>query len=143
MRVKVDFYRQFHLEKPLAGLVKKIISPKGNRTLVNDIPVYRFKSKLCGLYQGKPMRLSPGLYHVSCVCKLESEVVWNHYLFVVEHDKSVYPIAEYLKQTDSTWVKDGIKVVKKYFDEIAIEPIKPTRFAKKSNKATSWGVLKK
>lgn len=138
---KVDFYRELSL--PLAGLVKKVTSPKGVRTIIDDQYVYSLKSELCCQYQGKAMRVTPGLYHVSCICKPKGEVIWNHYLFVVDADGNGYPVAEYLECSDSTWVKDAIHIVKDYFAENPVKPIKVTKYEKKPDKGTSWKLLKK
>ena len=140
-RYKVDFYKD--LPTPLAGLVRKVISPKGVRTIIGDKYVYSLKSNKCCQYQGKAFRVTPGLYHVSCICKPEGEVIWNHYLFVVDDDGNGYPVAQYLECVDSLWVKDAIHIVKEYFSETPVKPIKVKRYDKKRDKGTSWKLLKK
>lgn len=124
MKYEVDFYKNFKLVPPVCGIVNRIEKPKGIRKIEPDGKTYyRLYSDSFILYNGEKMSLEPGLYWVLDVCKVKGAMTWNQYLFVLEKDGSVYAIAEYLNQNDSSWVVEAMKPVKKFFRGEATEPI--------------------
>lgn len=139
----IDFFRDFKLETPISGMVCKITSPKGIRSNENTGFVYRFHSELIYMYNGKATSLDAGLYHVTLTCKPEDRLIWNHYIFRVDSDGKAYPIAEYLDQYNSEWVRDALPIVKKAFAGEATDPIKLTRYEHKAPKTSGWGKLTK
>ena len=134
---EIDFFRMFGLPKPTCGMIRRIISDKGIRKSVQDWGYsYSFKTD-DQLYRDEPNRVVSGIYQVLDVCKLQDEVCWCNYLFIIDHDGSVYPVAEYLKQPDTKWVRDALPVVKEYFSGKELEPIEITDLRPKKRKS-SW-----
>jgi len=74
---------------------------------------------------------------------VKGELKWNQYLFILEDDGDVYPIAEYLDQRDSSWVKSAIKLVKSYFEGNELDPIELTMIDYKIHRKTKWSKTKK
>lgn len=149
-KVRIDFYKEFGLERPMAGLVKRITSPKGVRTADSgstDGYSYRLHTELVGIYIGTPMDLSPGIYLVSDICAPYNRLIWNWYIFIVDGDNILhlaYPIAEFLDQKDSSWVKDAIPILKRAFSEKSMDPIKITKYSHEESKPKSaWKIGKK
>ena len=136
--MKVDFYKQFKLLKPTAGLVEKITSPKGIRKKVSYGYAYALHTELQGVYNDKPMDLDSGVYWVLDVCKYKDELIWNHYLFYVDTtQESVVPIAEFLYQHDTNWIPDAIKPIKKVLQG-HIKEIELTQFKVAPKQKTRW-----
>lgn len=126
----IDFYQKFSLPYPVeCGLVSKVISPKGKRQFREETQQYHYSlnEDLIQIYEGKPCQVTAGLYHVMDIYKRHGQMTWNHYLFIVGDDGKAYPIAEYIKQTDSSWIKVAIKTVKQYFDGDELERVILTR----------------
>lgn len=135
--IAIDFYKRFKLVTPVCGLVHRISKPKGIRTFDEDGKAsYALVSDLIGLYEETPMKLTKGLYWVVDVCKIKGSMAWNQYLFIVD-DEGAYPIAEYLYQTDSTWIVKAIKLVKMYFNGEELEAISPTKIVWKEEQKTT------
>ncbi len=141
MKTKIDFYKKYKLVPPVCGLVNKITSPKGKKTEHPDgYTHYSLHSELSDIYHGEAVELESGLYWVMDVCKVMGRMTWNHYLFIISDDGNVFPIAEYLEQRDTAWVKKAIKIVKTYFNdgEDAFEPIEVTKIKYKSTDGSHW-----
>ena len=121
MQYKIDFFKTFELEQPTAGLVQKVTSHKGiKRTAEDGSVTYALHTDLKAVYEGKASILDAGVYLVTDVYIDYSNGVvgtphWNHYLFIIEEDGAVYPIKEFVDQTDSSWVKNAIKPLKRIF----------------------------
>lgn len=128
---EVDFYKEFGLPMPvLCGLVNKITSPKGIRTKNEETGNYHYQlhSDLKQIYEeGICAEVDEGLYWVMDVYKSRGSLVWNHYLFVMESDGMVYPIAEFLDYSDSSWIKEAINIIKDCFNGDTFEPIELTQ----------------
>lgn len=138
-RYEVDFFTMFKLPQPTCGMICKIISDRGIRKVESDnIYSYFFKDE-SELYHNKSSKLEPGIYHIMDICKLQEEMQWCHYLFIIDQDGSVYPVAEYLKQPDTRWVKKALPVVKDYFRGKNIDPIEITDLRPKKRKS-SWKI---
>lgn len=128
MKRMMNFYEEFNLPEPLGGVTSRITSPKGLRkTEKSGRVLYSLKSDTLGIYT-EDIAVEPGLYWVIDVCKPAHKVIWCHYLFIVEKSKS-YPVAEYLEQTDTTWVKEAIMLVKAYYKGEKLPKIVLTKMA--------------
>ena len=128
-RYEIDFYKEFALPRPVqCGLVHKITSPKGIRLKDDKTGLYHYRlhNDLVQIYEGKPALVEKGLYWVMDVYKLQGTMTWNHYLFVVEPDGTVYPISEFLYYQDSTWIKESINIIKDWYKGDLYDPIKIT-----------------
>ena len=127
---EIDFYKEFELPRPVAcGLVNKITSPKGIRTKNEQTGNYHYQlhTDLKQIYEaGIPANVDEGLYWVMDVYKYKGSMTWNHYLFVVESDGTIYPIAEFLDYSDSSWIKEAINIIKDHFSGDEFEPIEIT-----------------
>lgn len=139
---EVDFYKEFKLKPPIAGLVNKVTSPKGTRRLEETGRyTYHIKEELVQVYDEKPCTVTPGLYWVMLITKdittLYGGPKWYHYLFIVDLDGDVYPIFEYLEAKDTSWVKEALPYIKKYFSEEHLDRIRLTPY-KKPAKTKSW-----
>ena len=140
----IDLFKEFKLETPVTGLVERITKPKGIRKHEDyGVSYTLYTDDSCAtVYNGKEFDLVPGIYWVLNIFKhpKRGTLQWNHYLFVVEEDGAVYPVAEYCNQHDSSWIKDALPVIKQFF---AGEPIKPTEityYLHRSDKRTRWKV---
>lgn len=141
--IEIDFFKELKLPTPMTcGLVNKIISPKGIRKLnEHDRYEYRLKDELVQVYDKKPAQVSAGLYWVMDIYKRYGTLRWNHYLVVVEED-CFYPIAEFCKCTDSTWIKDALPYIKRYFAGESMPPIDITRYRPIKESKSGWAVRK-
>lgn len=135
MKYSIDFFKELNLPQPVtAGLVNKIVSPKGHREWHENIKQYHysFNDELAQVYESNeacPVNVEPGLYCVTDVFKFRDNMTWNHYLVVVEDDGTYFAVGEWLFCTNSTWIKEGIKLVKQYFeDPESLEPVKLHKF---------------
>lgn len=136
---EVDFYKQFKLVPPTCGLISRVTSPKGVRVQEPDgYMYYKLYTDSSIIYDGKAVTLKPGLYWVMDVCNVLGAMTWNHYLFIISKDGKVAPVAEYLHQHDSSWVKKAIKVVKSYYNKEKLQPIELTKIQHKSEDNTHW-----
>lgn len=140
----IDIFKEFELEKPVAGLVERISKPKGiikHGEYGDSYSLYTDDSRTT-VYDGKEFDLIPGIYWVMDIFKhpKHDTCQWNHYLFIVENDGSVFPIAEYCDQHDSTWVKQAIPVIKRFFAGETFKPIEITYYLHRSDKRTRWKV---
>lgn len=128
MKYEVDFYKDFKLVPPVCGIVSRVVKPKGIKKIEPDGKTsYKLYSDSPIIYNNEKMALEPGLYWVLDVCKVKGAMTWNQYLFVLEEDGSMYAIAEYLNQGDSSWVVEAMKPVKKFFKGEVTEPITPSK----------------
>lgn len=131
---RINFYKQFDLVDPLCGLVSKITSPKGIRKEFDDGKFsYQFRSSLVGIYEGEEMLLEPGLYWVMDVCKPKKYIIWCHYLFIIGKDGICYPVAEFLNQKNTDWVKRALPLVKDYFNGAKLTKITVTNIRPKTS----------
>lgn len=139
-KLEIDFYKELKLAQPITcGLVNKILSPKGIRKLnERDQYEYHLKDELIQIYEGKPALVEPGIYWVMDIFKIGNELKWNHYLVVVEED-SFYPVAEFLEITDSTWIKDALPYIKRYFAGEELDPIHITPYRAPRQSKNGWG----
>lgn len=138
-RVEIDFYKEFRLPTPLCGIVSKVTSPRGKKISITDTTYsYHLYTEMVNLYKGDAATIEPGLYWVLDVCKPVEAIEWYQYLFVVEKNGDVYPVAEYLRQVDSTWVRKAMPLIKDYFAKKKLEPIKLTRIRMLATKKTRW-----
>ena len=138
----IDIFKEFKLETPMAGLVLKVIKPKGvirHEKFGESYSLYTDDSQLT-VYNGEEFDLIPGIYWVLDIFKHPKYQItqWNHYLFVVEDGGAVYPIAEYCNQHDSSWVKQALPVIKRFFAGESFNPIELTYYLHRSEKRTSW-----
>lgn len=144
-QLSVDFYKKFRLPQPHVGLVNKITSPKGIRCKESEsYTSYQLHSDLCDVYAGNECTVKPGLYWVLDISKDNStmQLQWYHYIFVVD-DEKVYPVAEYLDQSDSWWITQAIpKVIKPYFQNQELPPIKLTLIKMPKPIKTDWHMRK-
>lgn len=139
MAAVLDFYKKFRLPQPVCGLVNKVTSPKGIRKQEEGgFYSYHLHTDLVCIYKGEATRLDPGIYWVLDVCKPDDCMEWYQYLFVVEDDDAVYPVAEYLRQTGSEWILDAQPIIKKYFKGEQLTPIQLTRIRQVIPKKTRW-----
>ena len=144
MTYRIDFYKAFKLVPPMCGLVNRVTSPKGIRRIEPDgYTSYQLQSDLSCIYHGEASLFKPGLYWVLDIGLVKGELKWNQYLFILEDDGDVYPIAEYLDQRDSSWVKSAIKIVKSYFEGTELDPIELTMIDYKIHRKTKWSKTKK
>ena len=122
--MKVDFFKKFDLLNPVCGLVSKITSPKGIKSMENDEIIYKLHSEPTWVYNREPApSIKRGIYWVMNVCKVKDRLTWCHYLFIVRKDKTVFPVAEYLYCEDTSWIKQAIKVIKKFYSDEPVESI--------------------
>lgn len=119
---RIDFYKECKLPRPvLCGLVQKIKSPKGIRTVTTNLQgkeVYDYKLDvdLIEIYgYDKNIRMEAGLYWVMDIYRYDHNMIWNHYLIILDEEGEVYPVAEFLNCHDSQWMKKAIKPIKSYF----------------------------
>lgn len=131
-KFEMDFYKEFRLPKPTAMIIKKVTSPKGKRSkvLIDGIEkyAYDFAGDKSSIYNDKPLQLSAGLYAVTNITRIThgkryGEMVWCHYLFIIEPDGTTYPVYESIGIPDTTWVKQALPIVKDYFNDYEIEPV--------------------
>lgn len=137
----IDFFKAFKLKKPTCGLVERIVSPKGNRRETSEGYEYSFKTdtSISSVYKHEPMLLYPGIYRVVDITPIDEKMTWNGYLFVVENDGTVYPVAEYVNYRNTSWVKKSIPLLKKYFEGKSLEEIEITKLKNSSpHKTLSW-----
>ena len=139
---EIDIFKEFNLEKPVAGLVEKISQPKGivkHEKHGDSYSLYTDDTRMT-VYNGEEFDLVPGIYWVLDIFKHPKKQIlqWNHYLFIVDEDGAVYPVAEYCNQQDSTWVKQAIPVIKRFFKGESFNPIELTYYLHRSDKRTSW-----
>lgn len=142
-KLEIDFYKDLRLPQPMTcGLVNKILSPKGIRKLnERDEYEYHLKDELIQIYEDKPALVEPGIYWVMDIFKIGSQLKWNHYLVVVESD-SFYPVAEFCEVVDSTWIKDAMPYIKRYFAREELDPINITPYRATRQRKNGWGVKK-
>lgn len=126
-QIEVDFYEDFYLPTPISGLVHKITSPKGIRKEVQGGYEYHLKHDLIQIYEKDSIIVGEGLYWVLDIHIHHGNVVWNHYLFVVDNDDA-HLVAEFMNITDSTWIKDAMPVIKKYFEGKPLKDIEATQY---------------
>ena len=139
----IDFFKTFRLEKPISGLVKQITSPKGVRIAGKNEYIYKLHTELCCIYRGEPCELAPGVYYVLDICRPYDHVIWNHYIFVVDSDGFTYPIAEYLEQTNTLWVKSVIPIIKGALNNDLVESIDLTHYKHEKQEKVAWKSYKK
>lgn len=124
----IDFFKEFGLVPPLCGLVDLVTSPKGIRQQRADgLMYYELHSEFKGLYYDQPSEFEEGIYHITDICKVKGILTWNHYLFILDKNGKATPVAEFLSQHDTSWVKDAVPVLKECFKgtakPIVITPI--------------------
>lgn len=122
----VNFFRLFHLGSPVTGLVMKITSPKGIRTLTVSGYSYDLHEDLCSYEKDKALRITPGLYHVIGIGYVSERIVWNHYLLMADTEE-ILPVGEYLDQPDSSWILQAIPIIKKVMSGTSVDPIELTK----------------
>lgn len=143
-KYSIDFYKTYNLVPPTCGLVNKVTSPKGLRKFeAEGYTSYQLYSDLSDIYKGEPASLEPGIYWVLDICKVKEVLHWNHYLFVVDTDGFNYPVAEYLNQRDSAWVKEAIKLVKRYFAGEELDSTGITKIDYQIIRKSKWTKTKK
>lgn len=137
---EIDFYKELKLPTPITcGLVNRIISPKGLRKLnEHDRYEYHLKDELVQIYHDNPAEVTPGIYWVMDIYKRNGTLYWNHYLVVVEEDGCYYPVAEFRRCTDSTWIKDALPYIKRHFAGEELEPIELTPYRAPKERRTGW-----
>lgn len=144
----IDFFKEFSLKKPISGIVERIVDAKGFRHKEEWGYSYQFNtdSSVSCVYKGEAMSCIPGLYKVLDICYIQDHIcermIWNNYLFVLEEDGTVYPVAEFIDDKDSSWVKKAMPVVKSYFNGEEIEPIELSKF-KKVRQQEPWSISHK
>ena len=143
-KFKINPYTKFSLVTPVVGLVEKIASPRGIRKQEESGRyTYKFTSEEFWVYNDKSLELEPGIYKILDICQQSTGSHWNNYLFIIDDDGSMYPIAEYLNCPDTLWVKNALPLVKKYFAGEEIDSIKLTDLTSKKQKKSGWLRVKK
>lgn len=131
-KFEFDFYEEFKLPRPvLCGLVHKITSPKGIRQLNEETQQYHYHlhNDLIQIYKKDETALvDAGIYWIMDVYKSPTGQQWNHYLFIVEPDGVIYPVAEFLHCNDSTWIKRALPYIKDFYTDEPLPPIKLTKY---------------
>lgn len=120
---KIDFYRDFRLPRPFGGIIRRVNSPKGIRRIGEANTIYKLQSDILDIYDGDPFLAIPGLYWILDIHSSKGMSIWSHYLFIVEEDGKIYPIAEYPDEVDTEWVRSALPIVKAYFNHQKLEPI--------------------
>lgn len=143
---QIDLFQKFELEEPISGLIFRITDKKGIRIPIKDSDEgfsYSLRTELTQIYNGEACELIPGIYTVLDICKPDGYPIWNHYLFIVEEDGTVYPVGEYLDRTDSVWVKEALQVVKKFFNGEDVKKLRLTRYEKDKKDSSGWSKVRK
>lgn len=140
---KVDFFKQFKLETPIAGLVREITSPKGIRIKDGDDYAYKLHTELCCIYRGESVSLHPGIYQVLNICRPEETTIWNQYLFIIDPDGYAYPVAECLNCHNSLWIKEVLPIIKNYWNAGINTAIHLTRYKHEEKESRGWKMSKK
>ena len=128
-RVSVNFKETLKLDHNIGGYVARITSPKGVKRVTDEgSEHYEFHTDSAGIPDGDVYNTSPGIYQVIDICKWnrDQKLQWNIYLVVVYEDGSAVPVAEYLDNPHTQWVKKAIKLVKAYFNDEELPEIELT-----------------
>lgn len=135
-RILVNFREVLNLDHTIGGYVAKVTSPKGMKKTEGGRTHYYLKTESAGVTVGSEDVYSvyPGLYQVIDICKwnIDGRVQWNIYLVVIKEDGVCVPVAEYLDNPYTKWVKTAIKLVKMYFDGEDLPEIELTPQPKKA-----------
>ena len=144
-KYKIDFYKEFKLVPPVCGLVQKITSPKGIRRKESDAYTsYHLHTELMDIYEpNRPSEIESGLYWVLDVCKIYDKMTWFNYLFIVLDGGRALPVGEFLRCKDSTWIKDALPIIKSYFEEEELSPIKLTYIPRPTPKLNRWSQVRR
>lgn len=138
---KVNFREELGLEHKIRGYIARVTEPKGVKTVKDGVTSYSLKTKVVGVPSNdidEITEVEPGIYEVCDICKWfrDAKLYWNFYLVVVNEDGSITPVAEYLDNPYTLWVKPALKVVKAYFNGEELETIELTPQPKKRKEAT-------
>lgn len=117
--MKIDVFKTFKLpKKTICGLVHRITSPKGIRTLNETTGLYHYNlhTTLKQIYEGDPAELEDGLYWIVDISKdRENSLHWNHYIMEVCDGEA--DILESYKSVNGTdWIPKALPTIKQYFD---------------------------
>jgi hypothetical protein len=129
-KIAVDFRQVCNLGDKVVGYVAKIISPKGIREYHEQGDYYSYMLDTTIAAAGsseKEVMVDPGLYEVLNITRWAgSDLQWNIYLVQVNASGEAFPVAEWLDNPHTQWVKEARPIVKDYFDDVELEPIELT-----------------
>lgn len=140
--MKVNFEKALGLEHNIGGYVARIASPKGIKKEVDGRVSYGFHTEGTNIPDKDGYcDVTEGIYQIIDICKWNRDhhLQWNIYLLVVDKKGKTYPVAEYLDNPYTEWVKPARKIVKAYFDGEKLETVDLTpqpKIPPKKNKLT-------
>ena len=133
-RVAVNFEEVLGLDHEIGGYVARITSPKGIKKEVDGRVSYALRTEGTGTPTDGKRLVLPGLYQVIDIChwNRDHNLQWNIYLLIIDEEGNTYPVAEYLDNPYTLWVKQALKIVKAFFNDEELETIELTPQPKKA-----------
>jgi hypothetical protein len=141
---KINFAKELGLNHQLMGYIARVTGPKAKREVCNvdgkEIYHYELNSEVVGTGIDPEISVEPGLYEILDICRWngkDSKMQWNIYLAEVTKDDFI-PVAEYLDNPFTEWVKDAKNIVKAFFNDEELDRIDLTP-QPKPKEVTGWG----
>ena len=128
--MNINFSKELNLDHAIGGFVARITSPKAIREQDKETGRYTYSFHTDGLLtneDGSHQVNKDGIYQVLDICKWgnDCDLQWNIYIVIIS-DGEVYPVAEYLDNPNTMWVKEARHIVKSYFNGEELDTVELT-----------------